>query len=367
MFEFDLPILQPILEGAFGFPPGGLADPNVNFLYGERLAGGPAAIPFLDFINTQDTESLAFFVQGSYHVSDRLRLTAGVRRTDDDKTNTQTITNNISPGKCFDLKLQNDWQETTYKLSADFDVSESVMVYGSYAKGYKSGGFNTGSCNNAFDPETVAAYEVGLKSTLADGRLRLNLAAYNYDYQDFQARLFINNASLVENATDVTNTGFEAEFVWVPVDAVQIDGGVSFMKSEFEEFMSDDPMDPPELVDLEGNQTLRAPDVSYSVGLQFTHVFEQGADITFRYEAAYKDDYYTAVFNNDFARIDSHTLQNVRVISNVNNRWELTGFIENVTDEELLENILPSATIGGTIGVWSPPRLWGLQLRYRME
>ena len=367
MFEFDLPVLQPLLEGAFGFPPGGLADPNVNFLYGERLAGGAAAIPFLDFINTQDTESLAFFVQGTYHVSDRLRLTAGVRRTDDDKSNTQTITNNISPGKCFDLKLQNDWQETTYKLSADFDVSESVMVYGSYAKGYKSGGFNIGSCNNPFDPETVVAYEAGLKSTLADGRLRLNLAAFSYDYEDLQVELTLETTATLENATDVRSTGFEAEFVWVPVDALQVDGGVSFMQSEFEEFMSSDPMTPFELLDLEGNQTQRAPDVSYNVGLQYTHLFAGGADITFRYEASYKDDYYTDVFNNDFAQIDSHTLHNVRVIANVNNRWEVMAFIENATDEEVLENLVPAATVGGTIAAWAPPRLWGLQLRYTME
>ncbi len=367
MFEFDLPALQPLFEAIFGFPPGGLADPNVNFLYGERLRGGPAAMPFLDFISTQDTESLAFFLQGSYHVSDRLRLTAGVRRTDDDRTNVQTITANISLDECFGLKLQDDWQETTYKLSADFDVNESVMVYGSYAKGYKSGGFNIGSCNNPFDPETVVAYEAGLKSTLADGRLRLNLAAFSYDYEDLQVELTLETTATLENATDVQSTGFEAEFVWVPVDAVQIDGGVSFMQSEFEEFMSSDPMTPFELLDLEGNQTQRAPDVSYNVGIQYTHLFAGGADITLRYEASYKDDYYTDVFNNDFAQIDSHTLHNVRVIANVNNRWEVMAFIENATDEEVLENLVPAATVGGTIAAWAPPRLWGLQLRYTME
>ena len=367
MFEFDLPALQSFFEFVFGFPPGGLGDPNVNFLYGERLAGGGDAVPFLDFINTQDTESLAFFGQGTYHLSDQLSVTAGVRHTDDEKKNVQTITNNISPGKCFDLNLEDDWQEMTYKLSADYDFSDSVMMYGSYSKGYKSGGFNTGLCNNPFGPETVTAYEIGLKSTLADGRLRLNLAAFVYDYEDFQARLFINNASTIENATDVENIGFEAEFLWVPVEALQFDGGVSFMKSEFDDFMSDDPMDPPGLVDLKGNQTLRAPDVSFNVGAQFTHWFDQlGGDITFRYEASYKDDYYTDVFNNSFAEIESHTIQNVRVIWNVNNHWEMQAFIENLDDEEIIENLLPGATIGGTTYSWAPPRLWGVQVRYRM-
>ena len=365
-FEFDLPALQPFFETVFGFPPGGLGDPAVNFLFGERLAGGGSAIPFLDFTNDQETDSVAFFAQGTYHVSDRMRVTAGIRRTDDEKRNLQTITNNIDPGKCSNLDLEDDWQETTYKLSGDYDFSDSVLMYASYSKGFKSGGFNTGFCNDRFDPETVTAYEVGLKSTFADGRLRLNLAAYLYDYEDFQARLFINNAALIENASDVENLGFEAEFVWVPVDALQIDGGLSIMESEFKSFVSDDPLDPPGLVDLEGNQTLRSPDVSYNVGVQYMHWFDQGGDITVRYEASYKDDYFTTVFNNDFAEIESHTIQNFRVIWNANNQWQVQGFVENFTDEEVLESLLASATIGGTILSWTPPRLWGVQVRYTM-
>ena len=277
------------------------------------------------------------------------------------------ITNNIAPGKCSNLDLEDDWQETTYKLSGDYDFSDSVLMYATFSKGFKSGGFNTGSCNDRFDPETVTAYEVGLKSTFADGRLRLNLAAYLYDYEDFQARLFINNASLIENASDVENLGFEAEFVWVPVDALQIDGGLSIMESEFKSFVSDDPLDPPGLVDLEGNQTLRSPDVSYNVGVQYMHWFDQGGgDITVRYEASYKDDYFTTVFNNDFAEIKSHAIQNFRVIWNANNQWQVQGFVENFTDEEVLESLLASATIGGTIVSWTPPRLWGVQIRYTM-
>jgi len=366
-FEFDLAVLQPILEGAFGFPPGGLADPNVNFLYGERLAGGSSAIPFLDFINDQETESLAFFAQGTYHVSDRLRITAGVRHTDDEKNNVQTITNNFAGGICVDLNLTEDWQEITYKLSTDFDISDSTMLYGTYSKGYKSGGFNTGLCNNPFDPETVVAYEVGLKSIFADGRLRLNLAAFVYDYEDFQAELTSATSARIENAASVDNVGFEAEFAWVPVDGLQIDWGLSIMNSEFDQFFSDDPMTPIfELLDLSGNQTLRSPDLSFNVGLQYTHRLGQGGDITLRYEAAYKDDYYTTIFNNDFAEVESQTLQNVRMIWNVNNQWEVQAFVENLGDEGVIDSLLAGGAIGGTIIAWGPPRLWGMQLRYTL-
>lgn len=100
-FEFELAALQPFFETIFGFSSGGLGDPAVNFLFGERLAGGGSAIPFLDFTNTQDTESVAFFAQGTYHVSDRMRVTAGIRRTDDEKTNLQTNNQQHRSGEMF--------------------------------------------------------------------------------------------------------------------------------------------------------------------------------------------------------------------------------------------------------------------------
>ena len=374
-YEFDLPALQPvfegIFEGIFGLPPGSLAgflaDPGLNPFYGKRIAGGPSAIPFLDFTNSQDTRSTALFAQGTYHVSDRLRVTAGVRWTDDEKKSLGTVVNNISPDGCVDAKNEADWQETTYKLSADFDISDSAMLYGSYSTGYKSGGFNTGACNDSFDPETVDAFEVGLKSTLADGRLRLNLAAYVYDYDDYQAEIIRETFSSVENAAKLENMGLELEFLWLPVHGLQIDGSVAIMDSEFEEFVSDDPMTPVfELVDASGNQTLRAPDLTYNVGLQYTLDLERGGDITLRYEAAHKDDYYVTVFNNDFAQVDSHTLQNVRGIWNVNSQWEVQAFVENLTDEDVPDSLTVGDTIGGTANFWAPPRLWGVQLRYTM-
>ena len=374
-YEFDLPALQPvfegIFEGIFGLPPGSLAgflaDPGSNPFYGERIAGGPSAIPFLDFTNSQDTRSTALFAQGTYHVSDRLRVTAGVRWTDDEKKSLGTVVNNISPDGCVDAKNKADWQETTYKLSADFDISDSAMLYGSYSTGYKSGGFNTGACNDSFDPETVDAFEVGLKSTLADGRLRLNLAAYVYDYDDYQAEIIRETFSSVENAAKLENMGLELEFLWLPVHGLQIDGSVAIMDSEFEEFVSDDPMTPAfELVDASGNQTLRAPDLTYNVGLQYTLDLERGGDITLRYEAAHKDDYYVTVFNNDFAQVDSHTLQNARAIWNVNSQWEVQAFVENLTDEDVPDSLTVGDTIGGTANFWAPPRLWGVQLRYTM-
>ena len=63
-----------------------------------------------------------------------------------------------------------------------------AMLYGSISRGYKSGGFDGGACFDDFEPEVLTAYEVGLKTQLLDDSMRMNLSAFVYDYEDYQAR-----------------------------------------------------------------------------------------------------------------------------------------------------------------------------------
>lgn len=374
VWNFDLEALQGFFESVFPniqnsfmppLPPGGLGDPTLNPLYSGRLPSGMgSAVPFLDFSNQLDVDSSAVFVQGTLSLTDAWRVTAGVRYTDDEKTTLQSVTSNVSPAVCQDLRLSEDWQETTWKLGVDWDLADNVLVYALASRGFKSGGFNTGRCNNSYDPETIDAYEVGLKSTLADGRVRLNLAAFAYDYQDLQATLFVNNASLLDNATDTEMQGIEAEMLVLAGAGFEFDAQVSWMNTEYIDFVTTNPMTGM-VQDASGNQVLRAPDFSYNLGVQYTMDVSGSGALTLRYEASHKDDYYTTVFNDDFAKVDAYTLQNVRVIWNTGGAWEIQGFVENLTDEEYIENQLAVATVGGVIGSWAPPRTWGLQVRYR--
>ena len=374
LWNFDLKVLQGFFEAVFpdiqkGFmpplPPGGLADPTRNLFYSGRIPTGiGSAIPFLDFRNQQELGSNAAFVQGTYSSTDALRITAGVRYTDDKKDNVQSVTSNVSPAGCMDLPLSESWEETTWKLGLDWDVAENALFYASASRGFKSGGFNSGTCDNAYDPETINAYEAGLKSTWADGRVLLNLAAFLYDYQDLQATLFVNNASRLENATDTEMRGLEAEIAVIAGAGFEFDAQVSWMDTEYTDFVTTNPMTGV-LEDASGNQVLRAPDFSFNVGVQYTFTTATAGAYTLRYEASHKDDYFTTVFNDAFAEVQAHTVQNVRIIWRGARSWDLQGFIENLSDEEYVENQLAVATVGGVIGSWAPPRTWGVQVRYR--
>lgn len=382
-FQFTLPALQATFEALFGLfaggpplPPGSLA------FFGNRLDNTPSAIPFLDFQLIQDLDSAAVYGQGTYHFTDRLRGTAGLRWTRDEKDVTQTVANNIGGDSCRDLKLNDNWSEVTGKLGIDMDVGENNLVYASVSRGFKAGGFNGGQCSNPYDPETLTAFEIGSKSRLLDNTLQVNLSAFYYDYSDLQARLFINNASIVQNAADAKTYGAEVEWLWLAGANFRIDGSLSLLDAEFKKFYSTDPLNPQIGTDcdpvtglacrqdLSGNDLLRAPPVKASLSAEYDIGLNRAGTLTVRGEYAFTDSMYHTVFNNDFAKQDSYSLVNARLI------WtpaqgsldgvKVIGFVENIGDEDFVMIHAPNATTGGTLTQYGPPRTWGLQLRYSL-
>jgi iron complex outermembrane receptor protein len=343
-----------------------LADPLLNPVFATRYNGNtPSAVPFNDFHTEQTTKSQAVFAQGTFHVTDDLRATAGARYTSDEKDMVQSWRINISPSGCDNLKQDEKWSEATWKVGADYDVTEDVLLYGSVSRGFKAGGFNGGSCGNEYDPEELLAYEVGLKTVFADRRVQLNLAGFYYDYDDYQARLFIGGSARIENAVKATVQGAEAEFLIRPFGGFEIDGSVSWLDGEFDQYLSDNPMTPATtLIDLKGNQLLRSPEWSYNVGAQYTFELSEFGSLTARYELASKDDYYISIFNDDFTVVDSYTIQNFRLIWSDGRKWQVQAFVENLSDEEYLEALLISPSVGGALGMWALPRTWGVQLSF---
>src|SRR3546814_7131857 len=95
------------------------------------------------------------------------------------------------------------------KFGNQFSPIDDVLLYGTVSKGYKSGGFNLGINLPAFDPESIWAYEAGLKLTTSDRRLRANLATFYYDYANLQVSKVINSTVLTENAAEAELYGAE--------------------------------------------------------------------------------------------------------------------------------------------------------------
>ena len=210
-----------------------------------------------------ETTSWAAFGQLEYAFSDQVRLVAGLRWTEDDKDFDTAVTClDFGPAPtdngCDDfglvqgavqpnptvtdlspLSLSRSDSDYTGKIQLDWTPSENLLIYGGINRGMKAGGF-LGSIDGgatlpelSFEPEILTSFEVGFKSTLADGRLRLNGAAYVYDYEDYQAFVFQGITSVIVNR-DAEVTGAELELIAQPGDGWDVMLGVSVMDSTVE-------------------------------------------------------------------------------------------------------------------------------------
>ncbi len=193
--------------------------------------------------------NLAFFGQGTLNFTDRLRAIVGARYTTDQLDVFHTrITALAGPGiqpsfGPFQGKTTNDnWSG---KAGLQYDIVPQSTAYATYSRGYKGPAFNifynlTATGTNVIEPETADSYEAGLKNTLLDGKLVINLAAYYAKYHNFQA----NNPDVVAgvlvtrftNAGEISTRGGEADLLYQPVRDLSFSGGVAYTDAHIDQF-----------------------------------------------------------------------------------------------------------------------------------
>jgi outer membrane receptor protein involved in Fe transport len=256
-------------EAEGGYQPN--VSDNVGCLYNGYLEGDPAGVYsvvgciYVDpnpidqvndlghnyFLskNPYKLMSYAVFGEAYYNVTDNLKLTAGIRWTIDKKDApripTWVLTSN-SVGYPVAEVIEQEWREPTGRLTLDWkpDLSftDDTMVYASLARGYKAGGSNPpgfvriyyADRNTAladfgdsetrpktFDAEYVNAFELGTKNTLFDGSVTLNLAAFYYDYTDYQISEIVDRSAFNRNF-DATVWGLELEADWRPLENLRL-------------------------------------------------------------------------------------------------------------------------------------------------
>ena len=141
-----------------------------------------------------------------------------------------------------------EWTAVTGRIGIDYQLSDEVLLYGFFSKGYKPGGFNPPIAPEfqsdtafAFNEEEVDAIEIGFKSTLLDGQLILNGSAFVYDYTGLQVTRIRNNSSINENI-DADISGIELEWTWQPANLqnLGIDGSFSWLNTELGDVASVD-------------------------------------------------------------------------------------------------------------------------------
>lgn len=213
----DQQSLQWVL-GAYYFKAKSIYDRvQVSFL-------GPAALPagsLGDFVQAdtfshQGTDSKSLFGQSTLVLSPRLNLTAGLRYTSEKRdlsgAGLLTTDGGVEVITTPQTKRSETFNKLSWRFALDYKLADDVLAYASFNRGFKSGGFNPSSLTlPSFVPEILDAYEIGLKSTLFDRRVRLNLSGFYYDYSKLQVSRSVDGATGIYNGGTAEIYGLEAE------------------------------------------------------------------------------------------------------------------------------------------------------------
>lgn len=179
-----------------------------------------------------ENTSTALFAQGTWHVTDRLDLTAGARQTWDDREELNFRPDLQTPSGPPLSKV--DFNKLTWQGVAQYRIRDDLMVYGKVGTGYLSGGvYNT----DPFEPEELTSYEVGLKGEFFDRRLRLNAAAFQSDYEDLQVFYFTDKV-YYENAGKAEIRGLELELTASLTDSLTVFANGGLLDFDYEEYIS---------------------------------------------------------------------------------------------------------------------------------
>ncbi|MFN3238697.1 MAG: TonB-dependent receptor, partial [Pseudomonadales bacterium] len=321
---------------SLGFPP-------------DQAAASAAALcadTVADHIVSHDSETAAVFGQISYDFTDRLRLTAGLRSSWEDK---EFRIRQPGPGGALfllpgvDSTFDRDNTAIDPMISLGY-ATDASNYYATISRGSKSGGFNTGAVGDAsqladveFDEETLVNYELGLKTTLLDGRLDLNAALFLMDYEDLQVFRIEANAqgipvSRITNVAEASSRGVELDFLYRPIDSLAIQGSVGYLRARYDDYSQCGQDSAGNLLDCTDNHLTNAPERTSSLNVTYTRPVGSRFQLLLNAEWSYRGDVYYDVFNSDGAFQSAFSVFNANIVlSEVSDRWSVSLWGRNIT------------------------------------
>lgn len=344
--------------------------------------------PLNTFGGSSDTTSHAGFAELDYAVTERLSLTAGLRYTHDTvRTDFRRFGNFSPPGLLagalvpFDFKGagETEYDAVTPRVTATFAVNDDVNAYAAVSQGYKSGGFNAQAAAFAanlagfdftYDPEKAWNYEIGLKTTLLEDRLRLNASVFYIDWKDVQVAAFDLQtlSSLTQNAAKATAQGVELEAVARPLRGLTLSAAAGYLDATVEEFTN--AIVDGRVTDVSGNRLPYAPEWSFGARAHYEAALPFSADTLgfARIEFSHRASQYDDLANRDQDSLPSYSLWNLRT-GLERGAVRVTMYVENLLDSDYhlspsdVQTRLPLS--GDLVDVH--PRVYGIEVAYRYQ
>ncbi len=321
---------------------------------------------------TQSSEAWALFGRIKWNVTDDFSLIVGARYTDEEKEATKTINvfnpstgdifNDPTAGGIFLAVFQTETEQSTgHNLSgersespfdpliiAEYHFTDDVMGYASFTTGSKAGGYDPRSNNVAsfeFEEEESTAVELGVKTTLADGRGELNAALYRTDYEDLQISQFDGAVGFnVGNANETIVQGIEVDGRWLLTEELTVNYGLSWLDFEYEDFKNgncyagqapDTADGNPLTCDYTGKRGVYTPEYTINIGFDYFRPISDNIDFVSFLDIQQVDEHNVHVNLDPTGEIDAYTIVNFRVGLDSEN-WSVGVLGKNLLDEEVI-------------------------------
>ena len=238
----------------------------------------------------------------------------------------------------------------TPKVGFEFQVTPATLFYACASKGFKSGVYSLGTDRPSGNPEKLWGYEAGIKSTMLDGSIRVNLAGYYYDYKDLQVNKVVNTKVVLENAASAKICGVEAEITARPFSALQIDANWSYLHATFSKCISADnarPSDDGVKIDeygnpafnLKGGRPPQSQRFSGKISASYT-VDLGGPSLTLRGGTVYTGMIYWTPYNLNTTSTPSRTRFNASLRFKIaNERWTALLNAKNDGDKRVCVHV----------------------------
>jgi iron complex outermembrane receptor protein len=279
------------------------------------------------------------------------------------------------------------YDKVTSRLALTKDFRDGLMGYVSYAEGFNSGGVATPTIQGVrvllpYKPQTIETFEIGVRSDLADGRVRFNATLFDTAWKDFQSNGVVYDAQgrqvpqlQTTNVGDAAANGVEFEVTYLPIESLMLNLSVGLLDTEYTEL-------PPNqmsghVVWTSATEFPRAPDTSYSIGLEHTANLSNGGTFRTRVDYNYQDQFWR---NEPFLRMDAYPsipaniydesgdwgILNMRLsYAPADESWEFSVFGTNLTDEYMINSGFFHGIWGFDFATVARPREAGASFNFR--
>jgi iron complex outermembrane receptor protein len=360
------------------------------------------------------TDSYAAFGQIDYDFNDKLTGIFGLRYTDEEKGYSRraedfdltalagiyfdpetfavgyTNPELLNPGSS-DLALDGgigvprvgsnpapaNFDNVSFKAGLKYALNDATQMYGTISQGFKSGGFNGRVSDGQLEPydeETLDSYEIGMKSTWMDNRLRTNFAVFYMDYEDLQVSSFEASADgmtfipVFTNAGAATIKGAEMELTALLSERLTLMANVGYLNADYDEFFAQPDPETGEVIDIsDQREIVNSPKWDTFLGFSYSIPLASGGDVTFFGNWAYRSKTYLEVNSSENLAQGSYSLFDAAITWNsANDHWRVILGGKNLTDEEYRTHAFDlSAFPGVELGYYNPPRTYSITATYK--